>query len=242
MTCKQFASLIDSYLNGNLSGEKQEAFERHYFECDHCYLELKIAERLHFQKVLIALKGKDAPKEMPFVSAWKWKPLLAAASVLLVVLLSIFIIDHSQRSKMLYTISAFSPPVYMKSETRDAAAVRETDKAFAEAMRYYNRKDYTRSLEILKRIQDASQNPQVIFFKGICFLLTDELKDAVKKFDTIIENMNPSYYDEAIYYKAIALLRLDKKGKALEQLNHLAEMFSPYAPKANALIKKIADI
>jgi hypothetical protein len=54
--------------------------------------------------------------------------------------------------------------------------------------------------------------------------------------------MNPSYYDEAIYYKAIALLRTNKKDKALEQLKHLAGMFSPYASDAKALIEKVSNI
>ena len=54
--------------------------------------------------------------------------------------------------------------------------------------------------------------------------------------------MNASYYDEAIYYKAIALLRMNKKNKALEQLKHLAGMFSPYASEANTLIEKINNI
>ena len=51
--------------------------------------------------------------------------------------------------------------------------------------------------------------------------------------------MNPSYYDEAIYYKGIALLRLNKKKQALEQFNNLASMFSPYSKKARVLIGKI---
>jgi tetratricopeptide (TPR) repeat protein len=106
-------------------------------------------------------------------------------------------------------------------------------------MAHYNRKEYSHALEILKRIPGSAQNPQVIFFKGICYLLTDAPHQAIKEFDIIIENMNPSYYDEAIYYKAIALLRSNKKEKALEQLNNLAGMFSPYAPQARALIDKI---
>jgi tetratricopeptide (TPR) repeat protein len=106
-------------------------------------------------------------------------------------------------------------------------------------MQYYNQGDYTKALEILKQIPAPSRNPQVIFFKGVCFLLVDELKNAVTELDIIIENMNASYYDEAIYYKAIALLRMNKKDKALEQLKHLAGMFSPYAPKARELIEKV---
>jgi tetratricopeptide (TPR) repeat protein len=234
MTCKEFASLTDSYLYENLSAEKQEAFELHYFECDGCFARLKAAERLHSKEVPIVVAGKKPA--FVWSELWKWKPLLAAAAALLVVVLSsIFVINHSKHMKLMYDISTFSPPVFMKSETRGP----ETSETFAEAMRYYNRGDYTLALEILKGIPTPSRNTQVIFFKGICFLLVDELKNAIKELDIIIENMNPSYYDEAIYYKAITLLRMNKKDKALEQLNHLAGMFSPYATKARELIGRI---
>ena len=237
MTCKEFASLTDSYLRGDLPGEKQEAFELHYFECDGCFARLKAVERLHAKEVPIVTAVKKSA--IAWSELWKWKPLLAAAAALLVVVLSsIFVIQHSRHMKLIYDISTFSPPVYLESETRGPG----TGETFAEAMRYYNRGNYTWALEILKQIPPSSRNSQVIFFKGVCFLLKDELKNAITELDIIIEDMNPSYYDEAIYYKAIALLRMNKKDKALEQLEHLADMFSPFSPKANQLIGKIDNI
>jgi tetratricopeptide (TPR) repeat protein len=236
MTCKEFASLTDGYLRGDLPEEKQEAFELHYFECDSCFAWLKAVERLHSKEVLIVTAVKKPA--FAWSELWKWKPLLAAASALLVVVLSsIFVIQHSRHMKLIYDISTFSPPVYVESETRGP----ETCEAFAEAMQYYNQGDYTRALQILKQIPASSRNPQVIFFKGVCFLLKDELKNAVTELDIIIENMNASYYDEAIYYKAVALLRMNKKDKGLEQLKHLAGMFSPYSPKAKELIEKVSN-
>jgi tetratricopeptide (TPR) repeat protein len=237
MTCKEFAGLSDGYLRGKLPGEEQEAFELHYFECDGCFARLKAVERLNSHEVSIAAAVKKPA--VAWLGLWKWKPLLAAAAALLVVVLSsTFVIQHSKYMKLIYDISAFSPPVYMKSETRSP----ETGETFAEAMKYYNQGDYTRAVAILKQIPTLSRNPQVIFFKGVCFLLVNELTKAIKELDVIIENMNPSYYDEAIYYKAIALLRMNKKDKALEQLNHLAGMSSPYSPKASELIGKINSI
>lgn len=237
MTCKEFASLTDSYLRGNLSAKKQEVFELHYFECDGCFARLKAAERLYSKEVPIVVLVKKPMFE--WSELWKWKPLLAAAAALLVVVVSsIFVIQHSHHMKLLYDVSTFSPPVYLKSETRGP----ESSDTFAEAMQYYNQGDYTQALEILIQIPTPSRNPQVIFFKGVCFLLVDELNNAVKELDIIIENMNPSYYDEAIYYKAIALLRMNKRHRALDQLKHLAGMFSPYAPKARELIEKVHNI
>jgi hypothetical protein len=106
-------------------------------------------------------------------------------------------------------------------------------------MREYNRKNYSDALKKLNTIDGAGTNPRVIFFKGICLLYTGSLKDSIQQLDIIIEDMNPSYYDEAIYYKAIALLRSGKEKAALTLLSNLAEMFSPLSQKAKSLISKI---
>ena len=236
MTCKEFACLIDRYLCGKLPAETQEAFELHYFECDGCFTRLKVAERLLSKEVPMAVESR----EPVFTGAmlWTWKPVLAAAAVLFVVFSSILVLRHSSRMRVLYELSAFSPPVYLTSETRG----RENDEIVTRAMVFYNRGDYSQALAMLNGIPNPERNPRVVFFKGICFLLTDALKKAVSEFDILIGTMNPSYYDEAIYYKAIGLLRLNKKQEALEQLNHLAGMFSPYAPRAKALLAKISHI
>jgi len=103
----------------------------------------------------------------------------------------------------------FEAPAYMQSETRRALQ----DETFRSAMSLYNNKQYTEALKLLNAVNGGSANPQVLFFKGICSLQTDDPKSAIKRFDVIIKNMNPSYYDEAIFYKGIALLRLNKKNR-----------------------------
>ncbi len=240
MTCSEFTSLIDSYLKGNLPDEKLETFEQHYFECDLCFAQLKVAERLISKEVSIVTAGRAVKPLFGFNWKLHRKPMLAFASFLIIALTVVLVtvISQSHRLRLLYNLSDFPPPVYIQGETRGQENG-GTNGTFARAMVHYNRKEYSRALEILKEIPGAAQNPRVVFFKGICYLLTDKLHKAIKEFDIIIEDMNPSYYDEAIYYKAIALLRSNRKEKALEQLSHLAGMFSPYAPKARALIDKI---
>ena len=88
-----------------------------------------------------------------------------------------------------------------------------------------------------KVISDAIS--QITFFKGICYILTGNLKTAIKNFDVIINDMNPSYYDEAIYFKGIALVRLNRIKEAKQNLENLAQMFSPYASRAQFLLEKI---
>ena len=233
MACSEFTSLIDSYLKEDIPEEKREAFEAHFFECDACFHELKLRERLYSKEVPIVLKGTK-----PFW-AWRFKPILALASLLVVVVSSFLVIDNYNRAKFLFEISGVDPPAYVQSETRNTFQ----DQALSKAMTMYNNRQYGQALELLetagKDTSPEAWNPQIVFFKGICRLQLNQPKAAIRHFDEIIEEMNPSYYDEAIFYKGIALLRLNKKGAALEQLKNVAAMFSPHAPRAKEIIKKI---
>ncbi len=229
MTCSEFTSQIGSYLKEEISEEKRVVFEAHYFECDNCFADLKLRERLYSKEVPIVLKGKK-----PFL-VWGLKPLLVLSSFLFVVVSSLLVVNNYKEAKFLDEISDVEPPAYMRSETRNALQ----NETFGTAMALYNNKQYKEALEMLSTIDTGFSNPQVLFFKGICSLQTDDPKTAVRHFNIIIKNMNPSYYDEAIFYKGIALLRLNKKKQSLEQFNNLASMFSPYSKKARALIEKV---
>lgn len=235
LECKDFSHLIDSYLSSSIAEEKQEAFELHYFECDGCFAELKAAERLKAKEVPIVAPVPGQQK----VRAFRWKPLMVFGTLFLVVLASVFVLQQpGMQDKNEWTeMTGFEPPVYISKNTRGQGLAGAP--TFSQAMQQYNLKNYTTALTQLKQIPDASSNPQVIFFKGICQLQTDQPEPALESFNAIIESMNPSYYDEAIYYKAITLLRLNKKQEALKQLKNLSEMFSPYAQKAKDLMAKI---
>lgn len=239
MTCKEFSQRIDRYLGGKLCEEEQEAFESHYFQCHSCFTQLKMVERLISKEVQI--KTGTAASMMP--PAWwlNWKPLLAMAALFMVVILTIWQIAAVTHKKALYRISAVPAPVYMVTETRNShtAMFQQQEAYFDQAMSHYQQQNYSRALELLQQIPVTTPNARITFFLGICYLYTDHLESAMGCLDSILDAMNPSYYDEALYYKAITLIRLDKKNQALKLLQNLADMFSPYSPRAQELIQKL---
>ncbi len=256
--------MVDDYFLGRLPGKKQEKFELHYFSCEGCFTYLKAVERLYSKEVKIEVdettqaepereveRGAKAKLRLNtqtrefknWMQQWgvSWKPSLAAALVVIALVASFFVLRQAGYRKNLIEISTFNPPVYMKSEMRNSTE--KNHAAFEEAMVFYNKKEYRKALEILETIQNKPGNPRTIFFKGICYLLCDQPSGAVTEFEKIIDAMNPSYYDEAIYYHAIGLLRLNEVDRALEELQNLAaDTYSPYAPNAWSLIDKIKAI
>ncbi|MCP4150490.1 MAG: hypothetical protein GY757_22275 [bacterium] len=233
MICLEFTKQLDYYLKNELSEKNRETFEAHYFECDNCFAELKLQERLYSKEVPIVLTGKKTSFIFDFLVP-KWKPSLVLASFLVMVLISLSFFNTG--SQHLYELSQFEPPLYIKSETREPVK----GASFTRAMSFYNQRDYSRVLKELSTL-DSSNNAQVLFFKGICCLLAkkQQPKKAIGYFNTIIANMNPNYYDEALYHKGIALLRLNRKEAAITQFKIIAEMFSPYSQKAKKLLKEL---
>lgn len=247
ITCREFNDLAESYLADELTEKKKEAFEAHYFQCDNCFAELKLLERLYSKEIPIIQTVRKPSRAW----AWEWrlkplfKPVLALASLLIVVVSTLWVVDNYRRGKYLESISEVEPPVYIRTETRDTSPGFQ-NQTFDRAMVFYNNKQYSAALELLNSLDAGSPgtgfNPRVLFFKAVCCLETGAPRTAVKHFAVIIEKKNPSYYDEAIFYKGIALLRLNEKKKALEQFQKLAAVTGPYSAPAKAILEKINRI
>ncbi|MEN8153205.1 MAG: zf-HC2 domain-containing protein [Acidobacteriota bacterium] len=229
MDCGKFEELIEGYLAGILPEEEREPFEEHYFICDNCFTSLKISESIYKKKITIVTSGRRAPSLI-------FKPAMIFASFLLIAFSSFLYINHKKDLGDLKKITAFEIPAFIKNETRNHI---NNDK-FYSAMEYYNRGDYKSALKHLK--STPTETPRTLFFKGIILLINNKPGDAVKNFDSIIKDMDPSYYDEALFYKSIALLRMNKKKEALKELKSLQNMFSPFSERAEKLIEKVKNL
>ncbi len=230
MNCNSFDSLIIPYLSDKLDEEKTELFEMHYFTCESCFENLKIAQHLNSGRVPI----RPELRQRAFV----FRPIFALSSLMLAFVFSMmFFFIGNNGASIYYEISKFSPPNFIKTETRG----NYNEAVFDKGMEYYNAGDYSSALEKLTRISSKQNiNYKVFFFKGISNLLTDNLEEAIDDFSIIIQNMNPAYFDEAIYYKGITLLRMNKKKEAISTLKNLStDKYSPLSNKAINLISKI---
>ncbi len=229
MKCKEFQSLIDFYLEGNIEENKREIFEEHYFLCDKCYLSLKISEILHEKKVRILPKEKKR-------YAIAFKPAMIFASFLLIVLSSLFIIDLKENNIELVKISKFSPPVFVEGENRGSVI----PDIFSEAMDYYKSGKYKKAGQIISSVEKGS--PKIWFFSGIIALINGNNNKALRFFNFITDKMDPSYYDEAVFYKGICYLRMKKKKDAIREFETLKTMYSHLSNEASQKLKLLRKL
>ena len=231
MKCKEFDLLVDYYLRGELGEKKQEEFEEHYFKCDSCFLNLKIKEKLLNKEVIANYK-----EQTKFISLIL-KPAILVAAILLI-FISILIFKNSGiksfNTKFIEIVKKEEIPIYITIEQRNGI---KEDMNFKKAVKFFENQEYKKSLNILNTINKSSA--KINFLKGVCLLKLIKPEQAINEFDKIIKSMNPSYYDEALYYKGLALLIMNKKEEAKKTLTNLKTMLSPYALKADFILKKI---
>jgi len=233
MICSEFSALVPRYLKGDLADPLLGEFEQHYFQCDRCFSDLQVEEKLVNKEFTV-----NTGNIIPIGTRSMVKFLAAAASFVLVAVLSVFYFSNANYQKRLYEASQFTAPSFITSESRHAGQIGP----FMAAMDFYKEGQYEQARVILEKIPPGKRDMPVVFFQGVCHLLEEDHNAAIRQFNIIISDMNPSYYDEAIYYKAIALLRLDKIAKAKELLYNLTDMLSPFACKSRAMLEKVKNL
>jgi len=236
MNCRLFVSLIDFYLRGELSEAECSEFEKHYFTCDGCFTQLQI------QSLFIA---KDVRVHLPEKKrAFVFRPAFVFPSLLGLLLLGL-VATHFINIRYYDRLSRFTPPPFMGGELRAGpgdASLPRREKQFRRAMDLYSRLQYPGALAILQRLRSEDPAvPKVDFFTAVCLLLTDEPESALELFDGLIKEMNPAYYDEAIYYKGMALLKMHDKTRALVQFRNLEGMISPMATPAREMVRRLSE-
>jgi hypothetical protein len=233
MKCLECRRLMERYLQGGLMDPQQEEFERHYVGCDSCFSELHIREKLFGKEIRISARERS--------KFFFLKPLIVFSSLFMIIGAVLFTVLQ-QRIRFYDRLSRFEPPIFISSQTRNIQPTGPgIEEKFTRAMSFYNQKKFRAALAILQPMQtDGIAHPKLAFFTGICYLLEEAPVDSIVMFDSIIGTMDPAYFDEAIYYKGIALLRMRKKAEALDQFRNLAGMVSPVSLRAREMIRKIS--
>jgi hypothetical protein len=121
--------------------------------------------------------------------------------------------NYFEEALSLYTAPSNFAVIWRDSET-------SKDKIYAEALQMYEIKNYQNAIKLLKGLDDEKST----FLLAHCFLLSGKTKDAANTFKEMADNDFSSFYQEAKWYLAVALLanypqskiELDQAIKSLE--------------------------
>ncbi|WP_289038051.1 hypothetical protein [uncultured Zobellia sp.] len=218
--------LINGYFEGSLSEEQKREFD-HLFETNTGFKtdfefqeELKRAlvksERKQLKEIL---SNTNTPHEKEKSQVIRLRPWLIAASVVLLAGISSWLIFFNRPdidSQQLYA-SNFTP---YENVVHPIERGEQLEDLKTRAFIAYENSEYTKAIELFQTLNKKNNDKYIIFYEAIALMQLNKHDEAVPLFEDYIET-NGELKERAIWYLALAYLKLDEIEECKEQLSLL---------------------
>jgi tetratricopeptide (TPR) repeat protein len=233
--------VADEYRAGRLTPEEAEAYERHYFECDRCFEDLRLRDRL---ADALRAEGKgilapDAGSREKREARWRPpRPVWAGAFALAAAAVAVLIVVGRPGFDTARLRGLVTPEPYPYGEA--ALRAGPASEAFRQGMDLYASGRYPEAAERLAACMKADPaNADAWFYRGVCLLLSRDAKRAAVDLAEAVRRAPSS--DAYRWYLAQALLMQGRVGEAERELGRLASG-GEMAARARALLERIASV
>ena len=258
--------ILEGYLAGRLTEQDREAFEEHYFECAHCFDELRMLQTI--RDVLPEVTPESEPRRTHRATRWAPAAGLAAAAVLTVGTLLLMrpsspsnppestkstspspsavpVPETPNRpppaatpAPSLEQLARVDPPLYEPVRLRGAAD--EATRRFERGMEQYRKADYAGAIDGLHAAAELEPDaPQIRFFLGVSHLMLGQDDAAIDRLRATIALGDSAYLEEAHWYLAKALLRRKNFGAAETQLKTVIQLRGSKSGEARQLLTEV---
>lgn len=226
---------IDDYILGRLPAEEREAFDMLIRqnpdlkkEVDHLKL-IRKGITQHQRQVL----KKHLQQMEPAASGFKWW--YAAAALIPLIALCIWYFYPASGESVYYAYYT-TYPNYEAGISRNETGSSDNR---ALAFQLYEKGQFKAAIQQLQTIID--ENPEdspALFYLGLSYLETDSPEKAIPHLKALAEKTSSDYQEAALWYYALAHLKLDNKSEAVNAFSQL-ENSKTYQGKAKKILSKI---
>ncbi|WP_027077645.1 tetratricopeptide repeat protein [Maribacter antarcticus] len=238
-------NLIDKYFAGSLSLEEQVLFEN-FLKVDS---DFKIQFELE-KNVKAAVKGSEREilkrklqgfEEGRSVSSKTkntfWIPLRIAASIVILLSASWFLFNFGflATTDTLYDANYEQYPNTVYTITRGESNDTSIERKAFEA---YESGEYQIAIDYLKKLKTETGLDYVDFYLGQSYLANGDTQEAIDTFEKI-GLINSDYRAEALWYQALAYLKLEQNEKSITLLNILLKEGTYKMNAATNLLDKL---
>jgi len=230
-------NLSARYLLGELSEDKQVAFEEHFFECERCFEELETlravqAELVESEDAVQAQVPTRGPRRIWFIAVG-----MAAAVVAIGIALQLMTPATTVPPELL-ELARIEPPHYQEVRLRGAAD--EAQQRFRTAMEFYSAGDYASAIPGLEDAAELDPTaPNVSFFLGACYLLTGRTSEGVETLQRTVDLGDTPYLEEALFLLAKASLQTGDRGTAEEALRQVIGLEGEWESESRSLLRQM---
>jgi tetratricopeptide (TPR) repeat protein len=266
MNCREAEEqdLLERYLLDQLAERERDEFEKHYFECESCFSQVKASlamqEELR-QRQLVRIPAGGVRMRR----AWAWTPVFAV----FVLLVAVGIWRYSARkhrslpqvssstpsmnaegSKPSQLPSPAGPPLdelaHVEAPPYSGSVLRGTEdeaqESFRKAMQNYLKGDYANAIPGLRAAVKASpQKAKFNFYLGACYLLTQQSDPAIDSFRKTVSLDDPAYAELAHYYLAKAYLQKRDLAEAKKELQTTIQLGGSRATEAEEILRRLGN-
>lgn len=228
---KELFERIEAYIQNRMNADDRLSFEKEMEKDEKLRNEVDLQRRL-MASVEVFSHNREEPlkpelnQKAPVKklrSAW----LYAAAAAVAIILITWFYQNQSNTSEQLYA-NYFVPdaglPVVMSGENDRYD--------FYNGMVSYKEGDYQKAIDIWENIAEPSDT--IFYFTGIANLNNKNTAASIEHLIRVAHDNKSTWNRKAMWYLALAYLKLDEKEKALDWLNKL-----PDDEQAKLLIRDI---
>ena len=104
----------------------------------------------------------------------------------------------------------------------------------------YENQDYTAALDLFNQV--ILSNPGNMaghFYAGVSLQETGRYRNAIKEYESVIENKDNLFTEQAEWYTGLCYLQTNEDKKAFKQFKKIAQGEGFYQQKAEAILRKM---
>ncbi len=247
MTHENHTEIIEQYINGELTGEVLQHFEKELKENNELAAEYILQKEIRAtlsDKDIMELRDTLHEISRKHAAGRKAKArnrvLVYSIGVTVVVVITVlyicFVFDNKPDNKevfaMYYCHVDASPVKRGPSETIAEPVVA----AFAE----YDRGKYTEAIDMFNRIADTSQYYYVAkYYSGLAYIELKKYNEAITPLAIVEKDKENFFAEDAGWHIALCYLALDNKEKATELLNQIITKDKTYRKQAEEILRML---
>jgi len=231
--------LIEAYLDGELDDLKASEITRRLYEdtdFKDAFEEIK-AMRIDLETAFMKKKLSEFHQDIEIESInseiqpnkKKLSFYILPVAAVLIISLGLFWLLKPNSNKQIFN-QYYSPDPGLPTVMGE-----QSNFEFFDGMVNYKREEYSQALsKWIELLKENPQNDTLNYFIGMAYMASDKDANAVTFIDNVINNQESEFWEDAQYYKALYLLKIEDTDAAIDLLNGLTEN-----PDAQALLKEI---
>ncbi len=241
---KQRFELIEKYIDGSLTSEESNsleqlitsdsAFSKEYqlrLEVNKAIMEKNIMKfRDNLNMIYNEHRSLPGVVRLLFVRNWH----LVSASVAILVIIGGFLIsrlNNSSADRIFDKYYSSENAIYM---TRSSELV--VDAELSIALEKFQNNEYGEAINLLAMLED---NVVAQYYLGLSYMETDQFTEAKESFQFILDQSNNLFIEQAKWYQALCLLKLDNKEAATELFTSILNDDSLYNENATDILRRL---